>query len=287
MTIDKNSLYQLTPTEFEKLCAEILRAQGFERVELVGGPSDQGIDIIGETEGQQIAVQVKHTRQLSPSNVRRIIDQVRASSYQPKQLVIMTSAILSPSIRDSIQKLPSDITVRLIGQEEVLRALNEHPEIQRSQVAPAQRRKIRQRWELTLGVAAALSSIAGLLASGIFFFVQPEKPQLQERIETVERAIGSLKDLEKQLIDIKGDMVETEKAAKAIEQEYTKAKELEKLTQEQFEAVKSALRSRSWQKTAFNYGLGFVLGIASSFIASVIYSRIRQHRALREESNNA
>ena len=114
-------------------------------------------------------------------------------------------------------------------------------------------------------------------------FVQPEKPQLQERIETVERAIGSLEDLEKQLIDIKRDMVETEKAAKAIEQEYVKAKELEKLTQEQFEAVKSALRSQSWQKTAFNYGLGFVLGIASSLIASVIYSRTRQHRALREE----
>ena len=195
----------------------------------------------------------------------------------------MTSAILSPSLRDSIQQLPNDITVRLIGQDEVLQALNEHPDIRRLQMAPALLRTIRQRWELIVGVAGALSSIAALLASGIFFFVQPEKPQLQERIETVERAIGSLEDLEKQLIDIKRDMVETEKAAKAIEQEYVKAKELEKLTQEQFEAVKSALRSQSWQKTAFNYGLGFVLGIASSLIASVIYSRTRQHRALREE----
>lgn len=283
MTIDKNSLYQLTPNEFEELCAEILRTQGFERVELVGGQGDQGVDIIGEAEGQKIAVQVKHTRQLSPSNVRRIIDQVQASSYQPKQLIIMTSAILSPSLRDSIQQLPNDITVRLIGQDEVLQALNEHPDIRRLQMAPALLRTIRQRWELIVGVAGALSSIAALLASGIFFFVQPEKPQLQERIETVERAIGSLEDLEKQLIDIKRDMVETEKAAKAIEQEYVKAKELEKLTQEQFEAVKSALRSQSWQKTAFNYGLGFVLGIASSLIASVIYSRTRQHRALREE----
>ena len=286
MTIDKNSLFQLTPNEFEKLCAEILRAQGIERVELVGGPGDQGVDIIGETEGQQIAVQVKHMRQLSLSIVRRIIDQVQAGSYQPKQLVIMTSAILSPSLRNLILKLPSDITVRLIDQDEVLRALNNHPEIQRLQLAPAQRRTIRQRWELILGLAGALSSIAGVLASGIFFFVQPEKPQLQERIETVERALGSLKDLEEQLTDIKGDMVETEKAAKVIEHEYAKAKELEKLTQEQFEAVKNALRSQSWQKTALNYGLGFVLGIASSLIASVIYSRIRQHRSLREESNN-
>ncbi len=283
MTTDKHSLYELTPNEFEKLCAEILRVQGFERVELAGGPGDQGVDLIGETEGQQIAVQVKHTKQLSLSSVRRIIDQLQASSYQPKQLVIMTSAALSPSLKAAIQQLPSDMTVRLIGQDEVLQVLNEHPEIQRSQVAPAQRRMIRLRRELIVGIAGALASIAGLLFSGVSFFVQPEKPQLQERIETVERAIGNLKDLEKQLTDIKGDMVETEKAAKAIEQEYTKAKELKKITEEQFEAVKTALRSRSWQKTVFDYGLGFILGIAASLMSSVIFSRIRQRRALREE----
>ena len=228
MTTNKHSLYELTPNEFEKLCAEILRAQGFERVELVGGPGDQGIDIIGETEGHQIVVQVKHTKQLAASSVRRIIDQVQASSYHPKQLVIMTSAYLSPSIKAAIQELPSVMSVRLIGQDEVLQALNEHPEIRQSQVAPAQRRTIRRRWELTFGIAGALASIAGLLFSGVSFFVQPEKPQLQERIETVERAIGNLKDLEKQLTDIKGDMVETEKAAKVIEQEYVRPRSLKK-----------------------------------------------------------
>ena len=150
MTIDPNSLYQLTPNEFEKLCAEILKAQGFERVELVGGPGDQGVDIIGETEGQQIAVQIKHTRQLSLSIVRRIIDRIQSSSYQPKQLVIMTSAIVSPSLRESIQKIQSDIVIRLIGQDDVLRTLNDHPEIQRLQVAPAQKRTLRQRRDLIL-----------------------------------------------------------------------------------------------------------------------------------------
>ncbi len=82
MAIDKNSLFQLAPNEFEKLCAEILRAQGIERVELVGGPGDQGVDIIGETEAQKIAVQVKHTRQLSSSIVRRIMVAGRTSDYK-------------------------------------------------------------------------------------------------------------------------------------------------------------------------------------------------------------
>ena len=284
MTSEESSLYELTSNEFEKLCAEILKAPGFERVEFVGAPGaqQQGMDIIGETGGQKIAVQVKHTKQLSLSNVRKIIAQVQASPNQPKQLVIMTSAALSPSLKSSIQELPSDIAVKLIDHDKVLRALNDYPKIRRSQLEPAHRRTIRQRWELTSGVAAAVSSIVALLFSGsISLFVQPEKPLLQERIETVERAIGNLKDLEKQLTDIKGDMIETEKVAKAIEQEYAKAKELEKLTEEQFEAVKTALRSQSWHKTAFNYGLGFVLGVAASLIANVIYSRIRQRRALR------
>ncbi|MCK4517791.1 restriction endonuclease, partial [Candidatus Babeliales bacterium] len=279
----ESNLYELNPKEFEELCAEILKAQGFDRVEFYGRPGEkqQGIDIIGESGDQKIAVQVKHTRQLSLSNVKNIIAQVQASSFQPKQLIIMTSATLSPSLISSIQELPSDIEVNLIGQDEILQSLNDYPKIRQAKLEPAQRRTIRQRWELHIGVTGAAFSILGLLISGISFFVQPEKPLLQERIETVERAIGNLKDLEKQLTEIKGDMVETEKAAKAIEQEYVKAKELEKLTDEQFEAVKTALRSQSWQKTAFNYVLGFVLGVAASLISNVIYSRIRQHRAIR------
>ncbi|MDP8287541.1 MAG: restriction endonuclease [Candidatus Electryonea clarkiae] len=105
MTSRESSLYELNPEEFEKLCAEILKAQGFERVEFFGRPGEkqQGIDIIGESGGQKIAVQVKHTRQLSLSNVQKIIAHVQASSYQPKQLIIMTSATLSPALISSIQ----------------------------------------------------------------------------------------------------------------------------------------------------------------------------------------
>jgi len=284
MAIGQNNLYELTPNEFEKLCAEILKTQGFERVQLVGGPKDQGVDIVGESKGHKVAVQVKHTKHLSTAALRRIIDQVLAGSYQPQELVIMTSAPLSPSLKSSVQSLQSGISVRIIGPTEILQALKKHPEIRHSQVGPARQRTARQRLELVIGVIGGISSIAGLLLSGMFYFGKPaKKPQLRERIETVESAMGSLKELERQLTDIKKDMVETEKAARTIEQEYAKAKELEKLTAEQYEALKKALLSQSWQKTAIDYGLGFLLGIAASLIANVIYSRVRQHRALRKE----
>ncbi len=285
MTIDKQSLYELTPDEFEKLCGEILKVQGFHRIELVGVPGkpDQGIDIIGEKEGINVVVQVKHTKNLSVQMVHRIIDQLQASSYQPQKLLIMTSAALVPSHKALIQKVSNIIPIEVMAQDEILKVLNEHPEIQRSQMATATRRTIRQRWELILGITGSVASIIALMISGMSFYFQPDKPKLQERIETVELAIGNLKDLEKQLTNIKEDMVETEKASNAIEQEYAKAKELEKLTEEQYEAARKALRSKSWYGTIFDYILGFIFGIGASLTASVIHSKIRQHRALHKE----
>lgn len=284
MTIEKQNLYDLTPDEFEKLCGEILKTQGFDRINFVGAPGkrDQGIDIVGEKEGRSVAVQVKHTKNLSIQMIHRITDQVQASPYQPKELLIMTSAALVPSHKWLLQNVPATLTIKIMAHDEILKVLNERPEIRRSQMAKAQRRMIRQRWELIIGITGSFASIIGIIISGMSFFAQPEKPQLQERIETVELAIGNLKDLEKQLSNIKEDMVKTEKATKAIEQEYAKAKELEKLTEEQYEAVKKALRTKSWQRTVLDYVFGFIFGIAASLIASVIYSKFRQHRTLHQ-----
>lgn len=122
-----------------------------------------------------------------------------------------------------------------------------------------------------------------MVFSVLSFFLGHGKPPLQERIESVERALANLKDLEQQLTGIRKDMVETEQARKAIEEKYAKAKELEKLTDEQFEAVQAALRSQSWRRTLVDYLLGFILGVAGSLTASVIYLRLRQRRALSQE----
>jgi hypothetical protein len=129
-------------------------------------------------------------------------------------------------------------------------------------------------------VVAFASVIAGITMN-LISIGRPQAP-LDQRIETVERAIGSLRNLEQNLTDIKDEMVDTERAMQAIKEEHAKAKELEKLTEEQYDAVKATLRSRSWQQTVLNYILGFILGAASSLTASVIYSRWKQRRALIE-----
>jgi len=282
--MDRNTLFELTPREFEELCAALLKAEGLQNVAFVGGPDDQGVDISAEAYGRRVAVQVKHTkRKLSATEISRIIHRMRSSSYHPDELIIITSSPISPSERDAVQSASADINVRLMGSDEVLQSLNAHPDIRRSRIAPAEQRTKRQRRELTIGIGAALSSVVGVLVSVLSLFVGPDKPALHQRIEAVEIAIGSLKDLENQLKEIKADIVQTDQATKAIQEEYAQAQQLEKLTDEQLQAVKAALQRQSWQRTVLDYFLGFVLGVAASLTASVIYSRVRQWRALAAE----
>jgi len=280
--VDRESLYQLRPAEFERLAAEILKAEGFESVQLVGGPADQGVDVIAQMEGRPVAVQVKHTRQLSRATLRDIVLRLSDSPYDAKQLLVITSAKATEADKAFLSELSAEgVSVRLLAQQDVLDVLARHPDIEQAMVSPARSRSRRQRLEYWAGIIGALASLLAGLSVNFLFHKEAQAP-LDQRIETVERAIGSLKNLEQDLTDIKNEMVDTERAVEAINEEHRKAKELEKLTEEQFDAVKAALRSKNWQQTLLNYVLGFILGVASSLTGSVIYSRWKQRQALAE-----
>ena len=258
--MDRETLYELRPAEFEQLCAEVLKAQGFESVQFVGGPADQGVDVIAQTEGRLVAVQVKHTRRLSRAGLRDIVLRLKASPYQANELLVITSAAATAADRAFLSELsPQGISVRLLAQDDVLDILAKHPDIEQAMVSPARSRSRRQQRELWLGIVGVLVSLIAGFSVNFLFSGRIQAP-LDQRIETVERAIGSLKNLEQNLTDIKNEMVDTERAVQAIKEEHAKAKELEKLTEAQFDAVKAALRSRSWQQTVLNYVLGFILG---------------------------
>lgn len=280
MAIDKEGLYALTPTEFNRLCANLLQVLGVADVRIIDGPGDQGIDIIGTANGLRVAAQIKHTKRMDSANIRRIISQMRLSSYSPQQIFLITSAELSAAQMREADKLPDNIQVRLIGQTEILRALNEHPDIGGWAVSHAEKRSRREIIKLASGALVSAASIAAIIASLAGAYFGRSTAPLRERITTVEKAIDSLKDLEQNLADIKRDMEETRHAKKALDDEYTKAKELEKLTDAQLEAVKTALKTEGLWTTIFDYVMGFVFGFASSFVASVLYDKWRQRRAL-------
>ena len=111
------------------------------------------------------------------------------------------------------------------------------------------------------------------------FSKQPQP--LDKRIQTVETTLTSIRDLEGYLGKIKDDMVATDVAARELNKRYAKAKELEKLTDSQRQTLKQILQAEKWWRTLLNYGLGFVLGVASSLIASILYERWKQTKALQ------
>jgi hypothetical protein len=279
----QETLYKLTPVEFEQLACQLLIANGLKNVTYVGGPLDQGVDITAEDNGKVVAVQVKHKQNpLSFAELSLIVKKIKASSYQPHRLVIITSAQLKDSVKDSIVKSEPNFLIQIIDRDEVVNFLNAETNLRKGPLVAAQKRSQQQRMELIVGVLGASVSIMALVVT---LFAVPSKPPLYQRIETVEKAIDNLKNLEKELVDIKRDMAATEQAARAIKEEYHQAKELEKLTDTQFEAIKSALQRESWQKTLLNYFLGFLLGVAGSLTASVIYTRLVQKRALSDNND--
>jgi hypothetical protein len=107
---------------------------------------------------------------------------------------------------------------------------------------------------------------------------------LDDRIKNVESALASIRGLEEALGKVKEDMVVAESATREINKKYAEAKELQKLTDVQLQMLKDTLQSDKWWRTTMNYIIGFVLGVASSFVASILYARWKQNQALQSGS---
>jgi len=278
-TSERENFYKLMPTEFERLVADVLAQSGYSDVKLVGGPGDQGVDILANREGQSVAVQVKHKTRLSLQEINRFADWYFKNPSTPRTMIFVTSAELPPDAESQIKGIPPGARLEIVDRRGLQQMLYAHRTASQQVMAEANKRLKSQKVRLWISATAGLFSILGTLLSQ-YPYVFHEKPPLDRRIETVEKALGSMRDLEGYLADIKCDMEETQKATVAINQKYAEAKELEKLTAAQLAALQATLQVRDWKWTILNYVLGFVLGVASSLVASVLYSRWKQRRAL-------
>jgi hypothetical protein len=93
--------------------------------------------------------------------------------------------------------------------------------------------------------------------------------------------IQHIKDLEDYLGDIKEDMVRTEREITAINEQYAKAQELKDLTENQMKSIRNALRTQGWKDITFNLTMGFLLGMGSSFVASILYGKWKHRKSLK------
>jgi Holliday junction resolvase len=276
---DPVDLYKLTPTEFEQLVAELFSQSGYTDVQLVGGPMDQGVDILATKDGRKVAIQVKHKTRLRVQEIQRFADQYFRNPSTPRNLIFVTSAELPPVETRQIEGIPEGAHLEVMDRHDLQLMLSSKVSASQQAMKTAEQRQRSQRQRLLFSSVAGVLSIIGALIS-IYSIAFPPKAPLDKRIQTVEKALASMSDLETYLAEIKRDMKETQKSTAVINQKHEEAKELQKLTNAQLSALQATLQIRNWKWTILNYIFGFVLGVASSLVASVLFARWKQRKAL-------
>lgn len=276
--IDPADLYNLRPEEFESLCADLLRANGFQEVSLVGGPKDMGVDLIARKDGFRYLVEVKHRKRLlHRREIQEIVDRIQRSGLQADGVILMTS---SPIDDSAVNEVNTSLKFEILARDEISQLLESHQKLKEEKLLSARRRRYDQIKRTSLsGIAAVISAIA--LNTSIFQKdSDPSDLPLENRIQTVDNALEGIKGLEEHLKQIKLDMESTAEETQQIQEEYRQAMALKDLTEEQIAITRKALASETLGQKALTTLLGFVLGVASSVVGSVVYSKIKQFRAL-------
>jgi hypothetical protein len=278
-------IYDLTPREFQELVADLLRVTGFSNVRSVDGPEEEGIDILAEKNGETIAVEVKLRKEVRAAELERFIGHFQMNDDLPRNAFFVTSARIDPHLHAVVENATSNLKVRLIGIDELRRivqanrqVLEQHQVLEKFSI-PVQHRQRSSKVSLLISSAGVVISILAVLLLLTSPFNKHAEP-LDKQIQTVESALNSVRGLETDLANLKEDMAAKQKATQEINEKYAKAKELDKLTDAQLEALKTALQTATWWKTLLQYGIGFTLGISSSFVASILYSKWKQRKAL-------
>ncbi len=277
------NLYDLTPAEFTLLVTGMLAKMGYSEIRVTDGPNDHGIDIICKKNELPVAIQVKHKVRLSKDEIKRFISKYFTDSSNPRNLIFITSAHVPKDITDILAMIPTDATFLLLGRGDLDKLIREQQLFLEALYANVSKRLEVQKNKFSFSVISiVLSLIVLAVTQGTFFFFAPKRASLNSRIETVEKALSSIKDLETNLEEIKKDILDKEKTIEIVNQKYRQAKELDNLTEAQLAALKMTLQKENWKKTLISHLFTFILGIASSYLATVLYQKWQQYKAISD-----
>jgi len=102
--ISKKHFDSMDGHEFEHFCADVLRRNGFCRVEVTRGSGDNGIDILAEKAGNTYAIQCK----CYSSNIgNKAIQEAYSGKdcYNRKIGAVLTNQYFTPAAKSAAQKL--------------------------------------------------------------------------------------------------------------------------------------------------------------------------------------
>lgn len=292
---NKYPFFELSSPDFENLCFDIIRHINPNH-ELIKTSKiyDSGFDFEGffkNNEGKNIRI-IYECKRISEAPFSLFDNQInKLISKFPKinKMVFIISSTISPNVLSRIQKLSEEnkIEIEIIDFPKLTKYLDELKEISEKYFSKYFKQEKSQRKALKQWTASLLIPIlAGILANGVLYFKESKKEPLEAKIIKVSNAIENLKSLESDLKDIRSDIEKTQKAKVKIEEEFEKAKVLEKLSVEQLDAVKSALKTESLISTIINWIIAFVLGVISSIIATILINIYKRKKEIQKNEND-
>jgi hypothetical protein len=269
-------IYDLTPSTFVELCHDLLKAEfNYEKTFILDGPQDNGVDILALKGVEKIAIQVKHKYKLDRISAIKELEKYKSLLGFHHRLIFITSAKVDKAV---VQEFRTD-KISIISQSELFNLLDKHTDIAGRYFKVAEKRnKLNQRWLSSSFVGIILTIISSVLT---FYIDKKDDKPLASKIDNVEEALKNINGLEKDLEEIKDDMIKTEIEKTRIIEEYEKVKGLEDVINEKKESLNLVLNYQPWYKKLLDYFLGVLTGIFTSIIASILYEKWRQQKALK------
>ena len=131
---------------------------------------------------------------------------------------------------------------------------------------------------------AAVATVLTILS--LFMTVREwrKADDLVAQVTRVDDALTAIKGLERNLAVVKADLLKTAEEKKKIEDEWQRAQALQALTKDQYAAMRAAMSERSLWLIIGDNVWAFLLGVASSLLASYFWARFS--RSQRSEEPN-
>ncbi|MFJ3117739.1 restriction endonuclease [Pseudomonas protegens] len=284
MNIQKFPIFELAPSDFEKLCVELFEAEGGKFRLVAHTDFDiEGRRLLPSGDIETFAIEVRHRSVFQIEALRRFISRIRDSGEKFDRLVFITSALIAGKQWLSVERVLSQELGRctdVIGQAELFTLLKSHPKIAEKYFTKVSGKRRKLRWSLASSFGVVLVSITSMLSAILPIFNDANPTSFEEKIHSVEQNLAGLKSLENSLKDLKFELKSKSEESVRIKAEYEEALKLKSFTQDQMEQFKKAVNTQSATDTFMNYFLGFLLGVFGSILATVITDTWKTKRAL-------
>jgi hypothetical protein len=266
----KYQIFDLTTLRFEELIVDILKAEfNYDKAFITDGPKDNGRDILVKKGLEKTAIQVKHKYQIPKGSLRQEIEKYKHLLEFHHKFIFITSAQIDKKYIEDCETEK----ISIISQNEIIQLLDKHSDIAERYFKIVEKKKKSSKTWLLTSIVGIVISINSSIFTLLIDKTNSEKP-LASRIDNI-------KGLEKDLEEIKDDMIKTDLENKRILEENEKMQGLEELINDKKESLSLVLNYQPWYKKLLNYFLGIVTGIFSSIIASILWNRWRLYKSLK------